>query len=161
MTANNPTDDRLTRRGRQIFQLAMEMEIGPVEEGEVKAGAETLIALTDSIAHCSAFCSDPRGVIDQVAQMLEKVDDGWFTEQRAQRNKIFVSRKGDLLAESALEMAFGKEDDDRESADRHAAQALKYLIDAVIYIATLDENPRLILERVVQAFDETAVEALQ
>ena len=46
--------ERTARRGEQIFQIALRMEIGPATSG--KGGAEALLYLADAIARAAALC---------------------------------------------------------------------------------------------------------
>lgn len=148
--------ERAIRRGTQIFQIALEMEAGEDREGSPDVGAGALLSLANAIARAAAMSSDPRKALEVVVKLFDAIDDSWFTKKHPLVGKI-VSPKGDRLAEAALEMTLGQTEP--RDVGRVAAGALKSLVDAMIYVAALNREPRKILEAVVVALDEADVDA--
>jgi len=153
----NADHARITRRGQQIFQIALRMEIGDVDRA--KGGAETLLYLANAIAFTAAISEDPRLALGTVVGLFDKIDDAWFAKQHGEGDNP-VTESCQLLADAALETALGQ---GRPGADIGgvAAVALSILTDAIVRVAALNSNPRQIIEHVVQRLDATDVDAVR
>lgn len=152
MSTMTPDDHaRITRRGQQIFQIAMRMEIGDHDRG---SGAEALLYLADAIARVAALSAEPRLAIETVVGLLDKIDAAWLTKNRSIKSFVPVDH---LFADVAFETAIGQSED--ADVGPAAAAALARLTDAIVCVATLNSEPRRIIEHVVQRLDATDIEA--
>ncbi len=145
--------ERITRRGTDLFQLALRMEVGDVARGT--GGAEALLYLASAIALAAQLSEEPRAAIDVVRRLFDKID---FAQVPSPGLSAPPARQ--LLVEAAFEMALAKQDP-RAEVGVFAAQALAALTDAIARVAALNSNPRQIIEYVVQRLDSTDIEALR
>ncbi len=143
---------RITRRGTQIFQLAMAMEDGGTGDG---SGAEALFYLTDAIARIAALSVKPQLAVEVAVGMLDKIDSAWLEKNHERR-----APEDNIVASLALEIGLGP-DDPHEAPGEAPARALGQLADAVVYVAALNSDPRRIIEHVVQRLDATDVDAVR
>ena len=153
---NDRDHARITRRGQQIFQLALRMELGDVERG--KGGAEALLYLADAIARLAALSEDPRLALETMGRLIDKIDDGWFVNNHTTEG---LTPEAHLLADITVETVLGQDDGNTVDAGALAARALAHLTDAVVSVAALNSEPRRILEHVVQRLDATDVDAIR
>jgi hypothetical protein len=156
MSKEDAVRERATRRGIQLFQIALEMEAGEAREGSRDVGAAALLSLANAIAQAATMTSEPRLALEVVVSLFDSIDASWFTKPHPRPGKV-VSPKGDRLAEAALEMTLGQED--MRDVGKVAAGALAHLVDAIVYVAALNSEPRKILEAVVIAIHQANVDA--
>ena len=153
-TTGTEQSERIARRGQQIFQIALRMEIGDVDRG--RGGAETLLYLADAIARIAATSQDPHLALKTVVELFGKIDDGWFATQK----DVIVDKAEIQLADAAFEIALGPKTPEKDVGSV-AAGALAILADAIVRVATLNREPRQIIEYVVRRLDETDVDAIR
>lgn len=145
---------RVTRRGQQLFHIALCMEVGYARQSA--GGAEALLYLANAIAHVAALSAKPRLAIESVVSLFDTIDDGWLTKQ-GRRHQDTVAAEPHLLADTALEIALGQ-DVPGEDTGGVAARALADLTAAIVRVASLNSDPRRIIEHVVRRIDEADVD---
>lgn len=149
---NNADHARINRRGQQIFQLALRMELGDDKRG---SGAEALFYLADAIARLAALSEDPRLALKTVVRLFDKIGDDWFAKNHEPKNLTSINH---LFADLAFETVLGQDDGAGVEVGPVAARALGRLTDAIVCVAALNSNPRQIIEHVVQKLDASDVE---
>jgi hypothetical protein len=154
VTPNEEQAARVVRRGHQIFQAALRMEAGDTYRGS--GGAEALLYLVDATARIVGLAEKPRLAIETVVRLLDAIKEDWIAKQRSGEGLAFAS-VGQLVADLALEMAIGQDED--TEIGTAAASALDRLASAIVCVAARNKNPRQIIEHVVQRLDATDVEA--
>lgn len=143
------------RRGQQIFQLALRMELGDAARG---SGAEALFYLADAIARLAALSEDPRLALETVVRLFGKIDDDWFAKNHEPKSLTSINQ---LFADLAFETVLGRDDGAHVEVGPVAARALSRLTDAIVCVAALNDEPRKIIEHVVQRLDESDVERVR
>jgi hypothetical protein len=152
MFPKGPEGHHMTRRGRKLFQIAMEMANDAETEGDA-AGPAALFYFTNAIAYTAAQSDKPRQALEHVIQLFDLLD----TEALAKEPPPIASSKGALLADLALELSIHKEPANEMKGI--ATRALRHLVEAIIRIAAFNANSRQIIERVVHLLDNADVEA--
>lgn len=155
--ASEPDHERVTRRGQQLFQLALRMEVGNVT-ANTGTGAEAILYLTDAIVRTAAIADEPRLALETTILLFDKISDRWFANNRAREGLAPVHQ---LFSHLAYETATGKQDasTDAEAAEATAAHVLASLTDAIIWVAALNSDPRQIIEHVVRRLDAADIDA--
>lgn len=148
-----PNHERINRRGQQIFQLALRMEVGDGLRGN---GAEALMYLADAFARLAALSDDPRLAIETVVGLFDKIDADWLAKNHTIKGFVPVDQ---LLTDLAFETVIGQ--DEHAAVGPAAAAALTRLTGAIIHVAALHSEPRRIIENVVHHLDETDVDAVR
>ena len=140
--------ERITRRGIQLFQLALLMEIGNARRGQ---GAEAMLYMADAIARLAANSDQPRVALETVVNLFSKIQDTWFEQQRAKGKKLPDAKH--LISDITFETVIGQSDPET-ALGGFAVDALDRLTDALIDIASLNSKPRQIIEHVMRRLDE-------
>jgi hypothetical protein len=142
--------ERITRRGLQLFQLALLMEIGD-RDARRGQGAEALLYMADAIARLGAHSQHPRVALETVVNLFSKLQDTWFEQQR--ENNAQLPAAHHLISDIAFETVIGQSDPET-ALGGFAVDALDRLTDALIDIASLNSKPRQIIEHVMRRLDE-------
>lgn len=141
---------RITRRGIQLYQLAVLMEIGYGGRGQ---GAEALLYMADAIARLAALSTEPRTALATVTSLFSKIQDDWFEQQRSEHGDRHLPDASHLISDITFETVVGQKDPN-EALGGFAVDALERLTDALVDIARLNKNPRNIIEHVMRRLDE-------
>ena len=150
---------RITRRGTQLYQLAVLMEIGDGVRGQ---GAEALLYMADAIARLAALSTAPHTALATVTGLFDKIQNDWFERQRSEHGERRLPAARQLISDITFETVIGQKDPNT-ALGGFAVDALERLTDALIDIARLNKHPRRIIEHVMRRLDEadaTSVEEL-
>ena len=147
---------RITRRGIQLYQLAVLMEIGDGTRGQ---GAEALLYMADAIARIAALSTTPRTALATVTALFDKIQDDWFERQESEHgNRLPAAHQ--LISDITFETVIGRKDPDT-ALGGFAVDALERLTDALIDIARLNKHPRRIIEHVMVRLDEADATSME
>ena len=148
---------RITRRGIQLYQLAVLMEIGDGPRGQ---GAEALLYMADAIARIAALSTTPRSALATVTRLFDTIQDDWFERQQSEHGENRLPAAHQLISDITFETVIGQKDPDT-ALGGFAVDALERLTDALIDIARLNKHPRRIIEHVMVRLDEADATSME
>ena len=153
---NDQKHERIIRRGIQLFQLAVLMEIGdaPSRRGQ---GTEALFYMADAIARLAALSADPRLALDTVSKLFGKTSDDWYERHRTHESTK-LPPASHLISDITFETVIGQKDPESALAG-FAVDALERLTDAIIDIASLNNKPHSIIEHVKKRLDAADIKS--
>ena len=146
---------RINRRGIQLYQLAVLMEIGDGVRGQ---DAEALLYMADAIARLAALSTSPRTALATVTGRFDKIPDDWFECPQHAESRLPAAHQ--LISDITFETVIGKKDPDT-ALGGFAVDALERLTDALIDIARLNKHPRQIIEHVMRRLDEADATSME
>ena len=151
---------RINRRGTQLYQLAVLMEIGWSTSDNARESAEALLYMADAIARLAALSTEPRTALATVTGLLDKIEDDWFEHQRSAHAESRLPAAHQLISDVTFETVIGKKDPNT-ALGGFAVDALERLTDALIDIARLNKHPRRIIEHVMRRLDEADATSME